>query len=398
MSKLAINGAKPVRNPGKSWPTWPVFDEAERTALNEVLDSGKWWYGGRVNRFEQAFAAFQDAAHCVTCTSGTSAAEVALQVAGIGQGDEVIVPPYTFIATASSVMRVGGTPVFVDVDESWCLDPDLIEAAITPRTKAIVPVHFGGRVADMDRVNDAAAKHGLEVMEDACHSWGSKWKGTGTGALALGGVFSFQFSKNLTAGEGGAILSDDEAFAESCRAVANCGRIKGSAWYSHSVVGTNARMTEFAGAILSAQLGRLEEQTLLRECNGAFLNRELGAIEGIAPQPGDERISRRAYHLYCLRIDPRVFGCSRGKFVEAARAEGLPIADGYGQPLYEQPIFQKPWHGHDYTKCRCPVTEDLCSTSGMWMVHTVLLGTEEDMHDIVDIVRKIKDNVLELNE
>ena len=397
-SNLAIQGGTPVRSPEKTWPSWPVFDDAERKALSDVLESGKWWFGERVAQFERNYAAFQDANHCVTCTSGTAGAEICFQALGIGPGDEVIVPPYTFVATASSVMRVGATPVFADVDASWCLDPDAVEAAITSRTRAIVPVHFGGRVADMDRFNAMAKKHGLVILEDACHSWGAKWKGKGTGALGRAGVFSFQYSKNITAGEGGAILSDDEPLAEACRSITNCGRVKGSQWYSHSVLGTNARITEFAAALLNAQLGRLEAQTLRREKNAAILNEALSGIEGITPQPGDPRIARRAYHLYCVRIDPAAFGCSREKFVEAAEAEGLPIGSGYSVPLYKQPVFERFARGHDYSKYHCPVAEDLCYTSGMWFIHSVLLGTESDMEDIVAIFRKVKQHATDLRD
>jgi dTDP-4-amino-4,6-dideoxygalactose transaminase len=319
-----------------------------------------------------------------------------MQAYGIKPGDEVIVPPYTFIATASSVTRMGGVPVFVDVDESWCMNPDLVEAAITSRTKAIVPVHFGGRIADVDKLNAIAQKHGIELMEDACHSWGSKWCGKGTGALGHSGVFSFQYSKNITAGEGGAILTDDEAFADKCRAYSNCGREKGAAWYHHTLVGTNARLTEFAGALLDAQLSRLDAQTTLRETNAAILNAELGEIEGITPQPGNSRITRRGYHLYCVKIHPEVFGCSREKFCEAANAEGLPIGAGYALPLYKQPVLLEGPRGADYARYRCPETEDLCYTSGMWFIHSMLLGNEQDMWDIVNIFRKIKENVRSL--
>jgi len=398
IEKPAIRGGAPVRSPEKPWPKWPVFGNPERFALNGVLESGKWWYGEQVARFERDYASFHDAKCCVTCNSGTAAAEICLQVAGIDRGDEVIVPPYTFIATASSVLRVGGTPVFADVDESWCLNPDAVEAAITPRTRAIVPVHFGGRVADMDRINAIAAKHGLAVIEDACHSWGGKWKGKGAGALGKAGSFSFQYSKNITSAEGGAILSDDEDFAESCRAITNCGRLKGATWYSHSLPGTNARMTEFQAAILSAQLLRLEDQTLRREKNAAILDEALSEIPGIRLQPGDSRITRRAYHLYCLRIDPKVFGCSREKFCEAAKAEGLPIGAGYALPLYRQPVFAGTVAGRDYSKDHCPVAEDLCYVSGMWLFHSLLLGTEEDMQDIISIFKKIKAHAASLGD
>lgn len=395
-SRLAVLGGDPVRGPEKSWPRWPMHDDVERTALLGVLETN-WWYGEKVAAFEKDYAAFQGAAHCVTCNSGTAAAEICMQVMDIRPGDEVLVPPYTFIATASSVLRMGGKPVFVDVDDSWNMNPDAIEAAITPRTKAIVPVHFGGRVCDMDRINAIADKHGLVVMEDACHSWGSMWNGKGTGTLGKAGVFSFQNSKNITAGEGGAIVTDDESFADSCRAISNCGRMKGSAWYAHRVVGTNARLTEFAAAILSAQLSRLPEQTRLREKNAAVLNEAVSQIDGLTPQPGDPRITRRAYHLYCVRIDSDAFGCSREEFVKAAQAEGLPIGNGYAIPLYKQEVFTLGAYG-DYSKCCCPMAEDLCYRSAMWFAHQLLLGSEDDMHDIIAIFQKIKANVTELKK
>lgn len=396
-SKLALNGGSPIRDASKAWPTWPIFDDTERKAVNEVLESGKWWYGDRVERFEREYADFHDAKYGVTVTSGTTAAEICMQALGIGAGDEVIVPPYTFVATAGTVARMGATPVFVDVDDTWCLDPNLVEAAITTRTKAIMPVHFGSRVADMDRLNEIAKKHNIVVIEDACHSWGSKWRGKGTGALGLGGVFSFQMSKNITAGEGGIILSDDEEFAEKCRSITNCGRVKGSAWYHHEVIGTNARITEFSAALLSAQLSRLEGHTILREKNAAILNDAIGKIEGITPQPGDDRITRRGYHLYGMRINPDVFGCSRDAVVKAAIAEGLPCGGGYPEPLYKQPVFWNKKGGPvDYTKCVCPVTEDMCYRSVMWFPHQHLLAGEADMQDIIRIFTKIKENASEL--
>jgi dTDP-4-amino-4,6-dideoxygalactose transaminase len=334
--------------------------------LSEVLESGKWWYGERVAKFEKEYAAFQDTKYCVSCTSGTVAAETALRALGVGPGDEVIVPPYTFIATASAVVWVGALPVFVDVDESWCMNPDLIEPAITERTKAVMPVHFAGRVCDMDSINAVAAKHGLTVVEDACHSWGSKWKGKGTGALGTCGVFSFQMSKNITAGEGGAILTDDEELAAKCRALTNCGRSAGSEWYEHALVGSNGRMTEFTGALLSAQLTRLEEQTLAREQNAAWLD------------------------------TPVAFGCSRAKLCAAAQAEGLALGAGYTTPLYMQPGLAKLPGAPDYSKRPCPVTEDLCATSGTWFIHQILLGCKDDMKDIVDIFAKVKEHAAEL--
>ncbi|MCP4642611.1 MAG: DegT/DnrJ/EryC1/StrS family aminotransferase [bacterium] len=395
-SKLAVNGGTPVRGPEKKGPSWPIFDNTERTALSEVFESGNWWYGDHVTKFEKDFAHFQDAKYCITCTSGTTATEIVLEALGVGAGDEVIVPPYTFIATATSVARVGATPVFVDVDESWSLNPDLVEKAITKRTKAIVPVHFAGRVADMDRILAIAEKHKLPVLEDACHSWGSKWKGTGAGAIGAAGVFSFQMSKNLTAGEGGAILTNDEGLAKTCRSLINCGRSEDGEWYEHPLIGTNARLTEFAGALLGAQLTRLEDQTLRREKNAAILDHHLGAIEGLTPQPGDDRITRRSYHLYCIRIDPDAFGCSRERLCEAVRAEGLYLGAGYAIPLYRQPAFENLLGKDAYPDGACPLTEDLCYRSGAWLAHPMLLGRDSDIKDVTAIFKKVKENVHEL--
>ncbi len=396
-SPLALLGGEPVRGAGKTWPTWPVFDDSERQALLGVLETGKWFYGDHVAAFEEEYAAFQGAGQCVTVNSGTAAAEVVLQALGIGPGDEVIVPPYTFIATASAVARVGATPVFADLDDTWCIDPDAVAAAVTPRTKAIMPVHFGGRICDMDRLNDIAADRGLPIIEDACHCWGGRWVGRGAGTLGVCGIFSFQVSKNITAGEGGAIVTDDPALAARCRSITNCGRGgKELPWYHHINLGTNARMTEFQAALLRCQLKRLGEQTLLRERNAAILNNELEKIGGLEPQPKSNRITRRAYHLYCLRINEAEFGCSRAQFAAAANAEGWPVGPGYPLPLYEQPVF-KNWPGGIYNNCRCPVAEDLCRRSGLWMTHEKLLATEQDMWDIVEAAKKIKENAAALS-
>lgn len=392
---LALLGGPPVRDPGKAWPAWPITGAFEREQVAAILESGAWWYGPWVRRFEEEYAAFHDAAHCVTCNSGTIAAEIILQALGIGPGDEVIVPPYTFFATASTVMRMGADPVFVDVDASWCLDPEGVEAAITPRTRAIMPVHFAGRVCDMDRLGAIARAHGLRLIEDACHSWGSKWKGKGTGALGDCGVFSFQHSKNITAGEGGAILTDDAALAATCRSLTNSGRVfeEGEVWFAHA--GTNVRLTEIAAAMLCGQLERLEAQTEARARSAALLDEGLRAIPGLEPQPGDPRITRRAYHLYCLRFDAAAFGCSRARLIAAAEAEGLPLRPGYNVPLYRQPVF-KDHPRIDYGAVHCPAAEDLCAASALWIAHPLLLGTPEDMADIVAIFRKIHEHAAAL--
>ena len=387
-SPLALQGGQPIRDTAlRPWPAWPLHGEEERKGLLEVLESGAWWYGTRVTEFERRYADFQGAAFCISCSSGTTALELMLEAQGLQPGDEVLCPPYTFIATATAVMRFGGVPVFVDIDESWCINPEQIEAAITPRTKFILPVHFAGRICDMDRINDIAARHDLVVLEDACHAWGSRWQECGAGTLGLGGAFSFQHSKNITAAEGGAIVTNDETFADTCRSLSNCGRDPKQGGYRHINRGTNARISEFAAAILCAQLERLEAQTKLREENGAYLAERLGAIEGIIPQPGDSRITRRAYHLYCLRIDPEVFGCSRDQFLQAVRAEGLEMGGGYPMPIYKQPVFAAQ---ERYATLSLPLVEEFCDRSAMWFRHSLLLGDQRDMDDIVAIVEKVK--------
>ncbi len=398
MEKLAIHGGVPVRGSGKAWPRWPVWDERERCALLEVLESGKWNYGERVHAFETAFAAFQQADRCVTATSGTTALETCLLALGIGPGDEVIVPPYTFMATASVVLRVGATPVFADVDAgTFCLDPAAASDAVTPRTRALMPVHFGGLMADMDALRNLAARHDLLIIEDACHAWGTVWRdGTGAGAVGDCGCFSFQMSKNITAGEGGAVVSNNAELAERCRSYTNCGRGADTGWYQHFLMGSNLRMTEFQAAILSAQLTRLPEQVALREKNAARLNEWLAEVPGLHPTPRGDNLLRRSYHLYCIRFEPEEFGCPRQAFIRAAAAEGVSFSPGYPLPLYRQPMFTERPGPPDYRNISCPNTEKLCAESAMWLPHTLLLATERDMADIVEVCRKVHRHVDEL--
>lgn len=390
--EAAALGGPPVRDPRIGWPKWPVHGLRERVEVLRTLEGGNWWYGARVRAFEERYADFQGGKYCVSCSTGTIALEIMAQVLGLSHGPEpaeVIVPAFTFIATAGAMVRMGGRAVFVDVDDSWCMDPERVEAAITERTRAILPVHFGGRVCDMDRLRGIADAHGLAIIEDACHSWGSKWKGTGTGALSTGGAFSFQMFKNLTAAEGGCIVTDDEGFADECRSIVNCGRTKDEPWYHHANLGTNARLTEMQAALLLGQLERLPAQTALRERNGRFLESQLSDIDGLDLQRGDDRITRRGYHLFCFRVDEARFGCSRGAFIKACQAEGLPISEMYyPEPVYRQPIFRK--LQPEQPLAPCPVAEDLCWRSACWLNHWLLLGTHDDMQDIVRIVRKVK--------
>lgn len=388
-SSLALHGGSPVRS--KAWPRWPQWDESEQIGLLAVLERGEWGgYDRAVRDFEAAFATRHAAAHCITAVNGTSTLETALRALGIGPGDEVIVPPYTFIATASAVRIVGATPVFADMElETWNLSIPAVEAAIGPRTKAIIPVHFGGLPVDLDALLPLAARHGLAVIEDAAHAHGSSWNGKPVGALGTVGSFSFQASKNLTAGEGGALLTNDSALAEQMWSVANCGRSRTGAWYEHPNLGTNLRLSGWQAAILSAGLARLDEQTARRMGNARRLRTFLEEIDGLTPQAWDSRCDSHAHHLFLMRYDAdRFAGLPREKFVDALRAEGVPASTGYARPLYHQPPLQPP-HSRVLP---CPVSEQLCSET-VWLPQNLLLAEPGEMDDVANAILKVRENV-----
>lgn len=410
MNKLAVNGGQPVRN--KPFPSWPVRDDTEKKLLLEVLDSGNWWYGEKVKEFEQKFAAFQDAKYGVTCSNGTVAIEIALITLGIGAGDEVIVPAYTFVATAAAVLKANAVPVFADVNlDTFNIDADQIEKLITPKTKAIVLVHFAGLPSDMDKISAIAKKYNLKVVEDAAHAWGSKWNNKGVGAIGDMGTFSFQASKNISAGEGGIILTNDKNLADLARSYTNVGRMVDKPWYEHYLLGGNYRITEFQAAVLLAQMSRLEQQTLKREENAGYLNTKFEKIDGIQLPVCDKRVTQRSYHIYNFRYISDAFGgLPREKFISALNAEGIPVYVGYPHPVYKNPLFQNngegpkycpiscPYYGKkiDYTHTSCPNSEKLCAEQSLWLKQSVLLGTKTDMDDIADAVCKVRENINEL--
>jgi dTDP-4-amino-4,6-dideoxygalactose transaminase len=418
--KLALLGGAPLRT--RPFPAWPVFDEREEHGLLEVLHSGKWWrfsYGegvelrepepgqprSKVAEFQEDFARRQDARYGIACANGTAALEIALKALGIGPGDEVIVPPYTFIATASAVLQVNAIPIFADIDaNTYNLEPAAFRATITPRTKAVIPVHFAGQAADMDAIGTIAREHGLLVVEDAAHAPGGKWQGRGLGSLGDAGAFSFQASKNMTAGEGGLITTSRSDVAEMCESYLWAGRKLGRPWYEHYRLGWNYRLTEFQAAILLAQLSRLDDQLARRNENASYLSRQLSEIPGIRPLdilPGADVL---AWHIYVFRFNEEEFGIPRSLFLEALAKEGIECFGGYEHPLYRNPMFlNQDFYprgcpvrcGHygeplDYAAFaeRCPNAERACHES-VWLAHRMLLGTLADMQDIVDAVAKI---------
>jgi len=407
MSELALLGGRKAKT--KAFPLWPQFDDAERKALNEVLESRVWWRtpGTKTLKFEQAFANFHGARHGVAVTNGTAALEVAIAALGIGPGDEVIVPDFTFVATASAVLFANALPVLVDVlSDTYCIDPKLAEAAITPRTKAIIAVHMGGHPADLDALTDLARRKGIALIEDSAHAHASEWRGRRIGTYGVAGTFSFQSSKLMTAGEGGMIISNDDTFERNARSVHDCGRMPGEWFYSHFIYGSNYRLSEWQGAVLMAQLGRLDEQTRKRHQNARVLDRELRKMPGITPQKLDERCTRNGQYAYIFHFDNKEFaGISTERFIEAINAEGIPNQASY-PPLHDLHMFRNGEYRkclsgsqakeeHAFLKHSFPYTQ-LAAWETVWIPQPALLGDEQDMHEIVAAISKIQRNAKDL--
>lgn len=400
--KLALHGGKPIRK--RPFASWPIFGKPEEKALLKTLRSGKWGrlQGDQVAAFEEKFAAVHGCKHGIAVVNGTVSLRISLMAAGIQADEEVIVPPYTFVSTATAVIEANAIPVFADIDlDTFNLDPKVVEAAITPRTRAIIPVHFAGQPADMDALMRIARKHNLIVIEDAAHAHGALYKNTPAGSIGHSGSFSFQSSKNLTSGEGGIITTNDDQLAAACRSIQSCGRVEGGLWYEHHVIAGNYRLGEFQGAILNTQLTRLEQQTIQRDTNGQYLAQKISALPGIHPQKRTKECARHSYHLFMLRLNPWEFGASRNAVVKALQAEGIPCSAGYSISLPAQPLFRNKAFGPylpksraklDYARARVPNSNLLCREQCIWLEQSIFLGKRRDMDDIARAFEKIYDN------
>jgi dTDP-4-amino-4,6-dideoxygalactose transaminase len=405
--KLAILGGEKTKK--SSFPDWPQYDDSERQALMEVLDSRVWWRtpGTRTLEFEQEFADYHQAKHGIAITNGTAAIEVALSALGIGPGDEVIVPDFTFVATASAVLFTSALPVLVDVtSDTYCIDPDLVSAAITERTKAIIAVHMAGHPADLDRLREIAKKHNLFLIEDSAHAHGSEWKGHKIGAIGDVGTFSFQQSKLMTAGEGGMILTNDDEIERLARSTHDCGRMPGEWFYDHYIYGSNYRLSEWQGAILSQQLKRLPVQTEQRSRSTAFLDQALADIDGITPQAADPRCTVNGHYAYIFHYEKQAFAdVPTESFIEAFNAEGIPTQASY-PPLHDLDVFKSGEYrkrlssGQDQSEHAFMQAEFPNTLKGawetVWLPQPVLLGTLEDMELIVEAIQKIQVNAEQL--
>ena len=397
---LAINGGPKTITRNFEWP---LFDKNEIEAISEITKSGNWGNpdcAGIVEEFEKEFAAYCGTKYALTCVNGSVALRLALIACGVRPGDEVIIPPYTFIATASIVLEANCVPVFVDIEpDTYNIDPAEIEKAITSKTRAIIPVHFAGLSCNMDAIMQIAEKHNLTVIEDAAHSHGGEYKGEKLGSIGHAGCFSFQSSKNLTSGEGGMVITSDDKLYRMMNSLRNVGRIEGGQWYEHHYLGCNYRLTQLQASLLKEQFKRLDGQTRLRDENGRYLAGLLGEINGIKPLRRDIGETLHTYHIFIFKYDKSRFNdLPKNEFSEMLAAEGVPCFMGYPEPLYKQPLFQnKNFMCYaipdevSYKDVSCPVTEKACYEDAVWILQNTILGTKEDMKSIASAIKKIQD-------
>ncbi len=403
----ALLGGQPVRT--QPWPPWPVWDRSAEDDILAVLRSGNWYrgQGTRVTEFEKRYAELMGARRCVATASGTTALITALHVLGVEAGDEVIVSPYTFVASYNVIFMVKALPVFADTDpETFTINPAKIEERITERTRAILPVHILGLPAAMEPILAIAKKHNLVVVEDACQAWLAEYQGKKCGTLGDLGCFSFQNSKHLPAGEGGAVVGNDEKIVDRCHAFHNCGRAFGTFQppAGNSIRGTNFRMQEFQAVILMSQMKRIQKDAQVREQNAQYLSSRLKDIPGILPYQLNPGATRAVYHLYPFRYKKELFGgVSRERFLQALSKEGVPCSGGYGpankdglieeglQSKSYQRLFSKERLDRYRQENVLPQNDQLCREA-VWFTQNMLLGTRQDMEDIADAVEKLYEN------
>ena len=411
--KPALLGGQPIRR--KPFPRWPVVRKNDEKSWTAVLRSLKWnrSRGESVNEFERAWAQTLGAKYCLATNGGTTALWTAMNALEVGPKDEVLVPPYTFIATINVVLLQHALPVFVDTDrETFQMDATKIEAAITPNTRTILPVHVGGAAADMDAILAQAGQHNLSVVEDACQSHLAEWNRRRVSTLGDVGCFSFQASKNLNCGEGGALITDSDALMARAERFHSNGKSfeKSSQPLPHAVNGCNVRMTEFQAALLLSQMERLDAQARLREQNAGYLTSLLREIDGIEPARMYPGCTRNAYHLYMFRYDSGPFaGLPREQFLKALRAEGVPCSGGY-KPLNKNPFLKHTFESRSFKKIysskeigqwfernHMPENDRLCQEA-VWFTQSTLLSSRGDMEQITDAILKVQKFAADLRD
>jgi dTDP-4-amino-4,6-dideoxygalactose transaminase len=408
MAELAINGGTPVRS--ASYPEWPETDAAYVDAVAEVVASGRWggWPepGPKAEAFETAFAMYQGARHGVWMVNGTVTMEVALKALGIGWGDEVIIPALTFAATAYAPIAAGALPVIVDVEpRTWCIDPDLVEAAITDRTRAILPVHLGHQMADMDRITEIAKRHGLALVEDCAHAPGQRWRDQGAGCIGDFGSFSHQSSKILTSGEGGSLLTNDEQLARRAHSLVDCGRAKDPEEKEYTF-GANYRLGELHAALLVVAMDRFPAQQVERAENGKRFEKLVAGVPGVRVMPADERVTRWSFYNYMIAIDPDAFAGRANETVCAAmEAEGVPAEVQY-PPMSRYELFQpalsrlplavEQADRLDPSQMSFPVAEAAGLRESVYFMENVFRAGTEGIEDAGEALAKIQRHADEL--
>jgi perosamine synthetase len=405
-AKPALLGGTPVHQGG--WTRWPQWREAWEPEMLKVWRSGRWYRASaeHVGDFEKGYAKLLGAKRCLATASGTTALIVSLHVMDVDAGDEVIVSPYTFIASYNSILTSKALPVFADTDPATLtVDPASIESRITDRTRAIMPVHIFGMPCDMDPIIAVAQKHKLAVVEDACQAWLAEYKGRKCGTIGDLGAFSFQESKHIPAGEGGAITGMTDELVDKCDSYHNCGRAcgtnKGNGCFTR---GDNYRMTQAQAMLLLQQFDKLVQETEIRRANADYLSANLGKIPGITPVRLPEN-SRPVWHLYPFRYDATQFnGLSRDGFARAMGAEGVPCGGIYHEQYYDGLLdeaiasrgYKRLWGAARLKAYRDSFQElkgnkQVCETT-VAITQNMLLGDRRSIDDILEAIRKVQAN------
>jgi len=403
MSDLAFLGGTPIRT--EPYPNWPVFDERDIHAISEVIRSGRWggypYPGPQTAEFARRFAEMQGGGYAVPMANGTVTMEVALRTMNIGWGDEVLVPAYTFQATAAAVMSAGAIPVIVDVDfETYCIAPEAAEAAITPKTKGIIPVHLGAEMADMDAIMDLAERNSLVVIEDCAHAHGATWRGKGAGTFGHFGSFSLQSSKTLTTGEGGILLCRTPDLAARAASLIDCGRPHDEA-VTLFTMGANYRMTELQAALGVIALDRFPEQAKQRESMAAYMDEALSDLPGVRVLKRDARHTTRSFYQYIFAIDSKIFKAKHDIVCYALEKEGIPCDVGY-QAMHHYQLFQPKLSRlpvpsafpayFEFDKMSFPIAEHAGEEEAIWLDESIFRAGQNGVDDVIRALKKILAN------
>lgn len=397
MVKLAIDGGKKTFELPVTVPAWPpVYQETVEKLKNIYLSHNWSFYGPEEVLFNEKFAQYTGAGHCIMMANGTVTLEVAMKARKIGPGDEVIVPAHTWLATGEAAVYCGATPVIVDIEsDTLCMDPAKFEAAITPNTKAVIPVHLFGSMADMDRIMKIAHEHNLTVIEDCAHAHGGVWNGKHVGTIGDIGSFSFQQSKLMASGEGGACITDDDHLADVLGRLSHIGYQRGAKQGQKGLpppkglICYNYRVTDFQAAILLSQLAHLREDTLLREKNADYLRKRLNAIPGIRVQTPGRCATTQSYYVFVTIVDHTHLkpGITRKEVIAALQAEGIEVSEGWGNPMYRHRLWTVP--ENQYRIESSDVAERIVMKQLMVSSHTWLMVSKKDLDKFCNAFEKV---------